>query len=105
MHSFTCTTQSGTKYKVSFTETQNIVVIWNDPKGDPNCKGSAVKVWEDCQIRGLSADPEIGMWHASLKVLALGLQIEGTDRYNRRPVSWATTKLVSIVRDDGKVLL
>jgi hypothetical protein len=108
MLSFICTTASGTKYEVGFTETQNIVVRWTNtsiPVEEENIKGYRTKVWEDCSIHGLMADVENNRWRASVKTLALGLRIEGTDRYNHKPVSWATTKLVSIVREDGKVLL
>lgn len=105
MHSIKFTTQSGTVYEVGYSQTQEVYIRWEDKNGNPNIKGSGVKVWEFCQIHGLMADPQIGRWHASLETLKRGLNIRGIDRYNHRPISWATTKIVSIVRDDGKVLL
>lgn len=108
MLSFVCTTQSGTKYEVGYTLTQEIVVRWTNtsiPIEEENIKGYRTKVWEHCSIHGLEADVENNRWKVSPSTLARGLNIVGTDRYNHRPVSWATTKLVSIVREDGKVLL
>jgi hypothetical protein len=104
------TTQSGTVYEVCYTQTQEIVVRWDDPNytGHPGLKGGKTKVWEHCTILGLSADPEIGMWHAAPSVLRQGLRIEGQNRYlcgPRGEISWQTTKIVSAVRADGKVLI
>lgn len=109
-HSFTITTVNGTEYEISRTQHQDTVIRWVDRKyaGKPHISGVSVKVWENCEIKGISYNAARDCWQGNLALLHSLVVTSATDRYTGKPIygtgTWFTSRIVSIVRDDGKVI-
>jgi len=109
-HSFTITTVNGTEYQISRTRDQDTVIRWEDKHydGPVGMQGGKVKVWEFCEIAGIAYNEARDCWQGNLSLLHKLVVTSATDRYTQRPIygkgTWVTSRIVSIVRDDGKVI-